>query len=125
MSNKNSSIAENLRRCREACALSQKQVADALNLERSTYTKYETGSSEPGLSTLVTLAAIFNVSPMELLPDTDNQTHQVLSDTFRADSPIYQLSKDERGLVALYRGLNKEQKRTFLKQIAELTKNDG
>lgn len=125
MSNKNSSIAENLRRYREACALSQKQVADALNLERSTYTKYETGSSEPGLSTLVKIAAIFNVSPMDLLPDIDDQTHQVLGDICRADSPIYQLAKDERGLVALYRGLNKEQKRMLFNLIAEMTKNDG
>ena len=68
MDPKENSVAEKLRRYREACVLSQKQVADALNIERSTYTKYETGDTEPNLNTIVKIAAIYNVSPTELLP---------------------------------------------------------
>ena len=125
MSKKNSSIGENLRRCREACALSQQQVADALNIERSTYTRYEMNDTEPALDTLVKLAAIYNVSPMEFLPVIDKEEQQVLSDRAGADSPIYQLSKDERSLIAHYRTLNKEQKRQALDQIAEINKKDS
>ena len=125
MSKKSSSTGENLRRCREACALSQQQVADALNINRTTYTKYETGDSDPALITLVKLAAIYNVSPLELLPVIDEAEHQELTDRAGADSPIYQLAKDERGLVAMYRALSKEQKREAYDQIAEINKKDS
>lgn len=125
MSKKSSSTGENLRRCREACALSQQQVADALNIERSTYTRYENNDTEPALTTLVKLAAIYNVSPMELLPSIDDEEKQSLTDRAGADSPIYQLAKDERGLVAIYRALPKDKKRELIDQIAELNKNEG
>ena len=36
-------IGENLRRLREGCGFSQKQVADAVHIDRSTYTNYELG----------------------------------------------------------------------------------
>ena len=115
-------ICKKLRECREACALSQRQVAQALNIERSTYTKYETGDTEPNLMTLVKLAAIYNVEPSVLLPNIDEP--EKLSFTARADSPIYQLSKEERGLVALYRGMSKEKKLLFREMMANLSKNE-
>ena len=123
MSNTKSTLAENLRRCREACALSHQQVADALNINRTTYTKYESGKSEPGIMTLVKIAAIYNVSPMELLPKLDDAEKQELSAT-GADSPIYQLAKDERGLVAMYRVLSSEDKKLAYGQVSDLTKKD-
>ena len=125
MSKKSVKTGEKLRKCREACALSQQQVADALNINRTTYTKYETGDSDIALITLVKLAAIYNVSPMELLPVIDEEEQQVLADRAGADSPIYQLAKDERSLVALYRALPKDKKREALDQLAEINKKDS
>ena len=118
-------VAERLRYYREACVLSQRQVADALNIERSTYTKYETGVSEPNLTMIVKLAAIYNVSPTDLLPmdSVPPEEVQSLKDGLRADSPIYQLSRDERGLIALYRVLSKEEKQQAMELIGNLSKN--
>ncbi len=118
-------VSEKLRTCRENCALSQRQVAEALNIERSTYTKYETGSTEPSLAMLVKLAAIYNVSPTELLPNYEESEKRVFRDSAHSDSPIYQLSKDERGLVALYRGLTKEEKRQAIELLANFPKNSA
>lgn len=117
---------EKLRHYREACVLSQKQVADALNIERSTYTKYETGDTEPNLNTIVRLAAIYNVSPTELLPMEAAEDPRVgqLKDTASVNSPIYQLSKDERGLIARYRALNKEKKEFAQEMMGNLSKKD-
>lgn len=42
--------------------LSQAEVAKLLNIDRSTYTNYELGKTEPPLETLKKLAAIFGVS---------------------------------------------------------------
>ncbi len=119
------SIAEKLRYYRESCALSQKQVADALNVERSTYTKYETGDSTPGLETVVKIARIFNVSPLKLLPEIDIDDENRLVDSVRADSPIFQLNKDERRLIALYRVLSKEDRRTAQELVANLSKKES
>lgn len=119
-------VGEKLRHYREACVLSQKQVADALNIERSTYTKYETGDTEPNLNTIVRLAAIYNVSPTELLPMDAADDPQVnrLKDTANANSPIYQLSKDERGLIARYRALDKDDKKQAMELMGNLSKKD-
>lgn len=46
---------------------SQRQVAELLHLDRSTYTKYENGQCEPSIETLKKLKEIFGVSYDELL----------------------------------------------------------
>ena len=122
----NMSVAEKLRHYRESCVLSQKQVADALNIDRTTYTKYETGGSEPNLKTLVKIAEIFNVSPVNLLPesDTEDVKRLPLRDTLPAEGAIYQLAKDERGLIAQYRVLSKEEKKQARELMANLAKKD-
>ena len=119
-------VAEKLRHYREACALSQRQVADALNIERSTYTKYETGDTEPNLNTIVRLAAIYNVSPTELLPmdAAEDPAMRDLIDTVHNNSPIYQLSKDERGLIARYRALDRDEKKLAMELMGNLSKKD-
>lgn len=122
MTSKHKGTAERLRHFREACALSQQQVANALNIERSTYTRYELGKTEPNLSSVVKLSAIYNISPTELLPmlEAEDDSASRLKDTVQANSPIFQLSKDERGLVALYRALNKDEKKQLRELIAKL-----
>ena len=122
MTSKHKGTAERLRHFREACALSQQQVANALNIERSTYTRYELGKTEPNLSSVVKLSAIYNISPTELLPmlEAEDDSASRLKDTVQANSPIFQLSKDERGLVALYRALNKDEKKQLRELVAKL-----
>ena len=122
MTSKHNGTAERLRHFREACALSQQQVANALNIERSTYTRYELGKTEPNLSSVVKLSAIYNISPTELLPmlEAEDDSASRLKDTVQANSPIFQLSKDERGLVALYRALSKDEKKQLRELIAKL-----
>lgn len=122
MTSKYKGTAERLRHFREACALSQQQVANALNIERSTYTRYELGKTEPNLSSVVKLSAIYNISPTELLPmlEAEDDSASRLKDTVQANSPIFQLSKDERGLVALYRALNKDEKKQLRELVAKL-----
>ena len=46
-SNIDASVGLRMRYYRIQCGLTQQQVADALNINRTTYTKYETGVSEP------------------------------------------------------------------------------
>lgn len=53
---------KNLRELREQKKLTQKEVANILKIDRSTYGKYETGDSEPSIETIIALANIFETS---------------------------------------------------------------
>ncbi len=51
-------LGRNLRLIREKLALTQKQLADALGLDRSTYSYYEVGKVTPDIFTLIKLSKI-------------------------------------------------------------------
>lgn len=63
---------DRLRPLRMQAGYTQQQMADHLGLERSTYTKYETGASEPSLATLRRLARTFDVTLDYLLGQSDD-----------------------------------------------------
>ena len=52
---------------RHECGLTQQQVADRLKIERSTYTYYETGKTNPDSDAILRLADFFDVSTDYLL----------------------------------------------------------
>lgn len=63
---------ERLKKLREARGLLQKDMAEILGVERTTYVKYENGKSEPNNDTIVKLANYFKVPTDYLLEnDTD------------------------------------------------------
>lgn len=53
---------ERLKMLRKREKWTQQEVASKLGVDRSTYTKYETGQSEPNFETLQKIAALFGVS---------------------------------------------------------------
>ena len=55
-----------LKELREAKGLLQKDVAEMLGVDRTTYVKYENGNNEPDSRTLIKLANFFEVSIDEL-----------------------------------------------------------
>lgn len=60
-------LEKRLKTLRKEKKLTQGQVADVLGLQRTTYTKYETGRSQPTLDTICRLAELFSVTVDELL----------------------------------------------------------
>lgn len=116
--------AEKLRLYREACALSQQQVADALGINRTTYTKYETGSGNLKLDKLVKIAAIFNIPAETLLPESSDGIRHIdkVSDCDLSEASFLQLSSEERGLIALYRTLSGSEKQKAAEMMSEMSK---
>ncbi len=55
-------LAENLRLLRERSELTQKRVARYLSIDRSTYSYYECGKTQPSLIMLTQLADLYGVS---------------------------------------------------------------
>ena len=120
---KDNSIGKKLRAYRKNCVLSQQQVADAIGVERSTYTCYENGRFEPSLTTISKLAQIFCVDAIEFLPKSDDSS-QLFDPSDVTSTPIFTLTKDEKDLVTTYRVLNDKQKAEILAIITSYnTKN--
>lgn len=121
---------------RESCELSQQQIANALNVDRSTYTYYETGKTTPSASTLLKLSKIFNVPCSiflesinqeldlnSLVADSvDNKKSRDTTKSYESDEKIYDLSKEEKDILIAYRVLNKsgqEKAQEYLKKLAD------
>ena len=102
-------IAENLRIHRERCGYSQKQVAAALNIDRSTYAYYELGKTTPSIQTILQLSKLFNVDFTELLASEKNSTE--LHDSNR--DPL-RLNAEELQLLFSFRLLTDEQRHQLL-----------
>ena len=62
---------ERLKELRKQKGLFQKDIANKLGIDRTTYVKYETGASEPDIKTLLSIADIFDVSVDYLLGKTE------------------------------------------------------
>ena len=111
------SLGEKLRKLRESFQLSQGQVAEALNLDRSTYTNYELDKTRPSLETLVKLASIYNVQPVHLLPDITDSDAVAFRDATREDGLMRSLNKEERGMIVFYRSLSRQDKEKLRRQM--------
>lgn len=65
-------IGNNIKKYREICKKTQKEIAEVLSVEPATISKYESGLLEPNISSLKKLSSIFNISIDELLSEETN-----------------------------------------------------
>ena len=140
----NDSIAYLLKRYRLNCGYSQQMVANTLNIDRSTYTYYETGKSMPSLSTILILRNLFNIPYEELLkcfdpgaalaeeslkdPTADKRQKEELSEKHKKimldKTAIYELPKEEQQLVLYYRRLNPDDREKLMEKLHEFIKEN-
>lgn len=66
--------------------LSQRETADLLGVERSTYTKYESGKHAPSFETLKKLRELFGVSYDDLLEPQLTEEEKADYEMFRVKS---------------------------------------
>lgn len=105
-----------LKMLRENNGYTQQQVADALNIDRSTYTYYEIGKTMPDINMIIKLARIFSVPYSDLLAeearyldanfsDVDTSSLDFTYRDSRLTNHTYELSKEEKKLIASFRAL--------------------
>lgn len=123
---------------RDNCELSQQQVANILNIDRSTYTYYETGKTTPSASMLLKLSKIYNV-PCAVFLECINQELEINSKVADSvtksgtansyeeniDDKIYSLTKEEKDVVIAYRILDNNKKEELKKLIEDLVRRNG
>lgn len=119
------SIAYKLRRFRENSGYTQQQMADALNIDRSTYAYYETGKTNPSLETLMKIKDILNVSLEDLL-ESESKPKRFFDATCDADNfdRVYELNKKEKSLVSLYRSLAPDIQDKILENVSSKKKTE-
>ncbi len=60
-------IGKKLKQLRQGESLTQKQLADKLNISRVNYTRYETDKARPDYETLIAIADFYDITIDELL----------------------------------------------------------
>ena len=106
-------LATHLRLLREKNGLTQKQVAEMLNIDRSTYAYYESGKTRPDILTIAKLARLYRISTDFLLdvriPSLQMELHDERVDyqSFQTARAQYlsDLSREEQNLILYYRQL--------------------
>ncbi|WP_458412747.1 helix-turn-helix domain-containing protein [Schinkia sp. CFF1] len=68
------SINNRLKELRNKSNISQQELANRLNINRSTYARYETGDTQPDIETIKKIARFFDVSTDYLLGTSDHPT---------------------------------------------------
>lgn len=99
-------LHERLRLARKASDLTQSEVADVLNTNKSTIARYESGAREPDAATLLRLADIYSVNVVHLLHgfpidnqlmiDLDNPSGDLI---LKTEEDILKEIRDHRVLV--------------------------
>ena len=101
---------------RKALGLTQQDIASVINVDRSTYSNYERGATEPDLKTLKKIADVLDVS-VNVLLDDEKEVKKVAD---RSEIPMYNIAKSEKKLLVKYRILSEEQKKASLDFINNL-----
>lgn len=116
-------ISSTLKQLRKANGFTQKQIADKLNIDRSTYSYYELGKINPSISSMVILSDLYGISLDEMVH------YDTASSSLNAASPdsIYDvsavLSEDEKKLIASYRKLNTAAKEDVLISVINIARD--
>ena len=111
---KKTSLGSKLETLRKGMGLTQKDVADILKINRTTYTKYETGVTEPNIAALKKLTEIFGVDLNYLL--SENTGAEVLSDNTSEDVKA-------REFLRLFNLLSEKDKEKLIEQMKKRTDN--
>ena len=120
-------VAESLRRIRKAHKLTQQDIANVLGVDRTTYTLYETGVTNPPIDALEKLSHMYNATIGYILgKEADNHAERLSKGDFVAEKdvdPVVYLPKDEKKLVISFRVLSEKKKEEILaKMLEELKK---
>lgn len=120
-SNIDASVGLRMRYYRIQCGLTQQQVADALKINRTTYTKYETGVSEPSHELLGKIVKMFGIDYNSILDNRDYFEKRVAED----DMTLNVLTLPERAIIAEYRSMSKEDRKKICEYVHSLSIENG
>lgn len=116
-------LANNLKWFRLKNGYTQKNIADILKIDRSTYTYYESGKNRPGMETVNKLALLYRIDvssfwqeqDMHCVYDNRRAKKRIKNDPLKVE----ELSRQERTLIALLRLQNNESAKSLIDEFLE------
>ena len=108
---KEGEVMERLKQLRISNKLYQKDVAEKIGVDRSTYVKYENGQSEPNFEILKRLADLFNVSIDYLLGHDDKK---------KEPAKVDELDEMRSKLLKIYNSASEEEKKVIFRIVETL-----
>ena len=110
-----------LKELRLSAGYTQQEIADVLQIDRSTYAYYEAGKTEPNMQKLKKIANLYGLSSDDLIECRLRPVPYRLSTSdkgdFSAMQALRRLSRTEQELVLLYRSCS--DKKELLRVIRE------
>ena len=117
-------LGKTLRLYRKSQGWNQQFIADQLNIDRSTYSYYESGRTSPSIDSLIRLSKIFNVSIEELLNIRPDEPLAVAENPPPYEPiPQLELTQQERARILKMRQLDNESRDMIDELINERLKN--
>lgn len=113
-------MGKKMKGLRKGMDITQEAIASKLNVDRSTYSNYERGITEPDVETIIKLSKIFNVSTDELLGREEEPARVADS----SGMPIYTLSKEEKEFLISLRVMNKEKRSKAKDAVKQILSED-
>ena len=116
-------FSRRLTQLRRSNGLTQKQIAQSLSIDRSTYAYYELDKTKPDFETLVRISNIYQVSLDYLLGQSNAPSKKEVvvrepmfsyGDALTESAPFFGLSDDEQSFLIMFRQMNGEQRQTLL-----------
>lgn len=121
-------LGESLRELRLSYRYTQQNIADTLAINRSAYTYYETGKTQPDIATIKQLAILYNMDVDSILCNHDKiKTQRKLPKNRTQVNPkrINELSSQEKRLIAQLRVLNIKDIILFINELRQKLANLG
>ena len=82
-------LSEKLKNAREKAGLSQKDVAEALNISRQSVSKWETGKAYPDIDNLIILSELYDVSVDYLIKNNqESSLKKTVENPFKKNKKI-------------------------------------
>ncbi|MBR0423824.1 MAG: helix-turn-helix transcriptional regulator [Clostridia bacterium] len=105
-----------IKKLRKSCGYTQKEVADILGVDRSTYAYYESGRIKPDIDTIRKLSNIFRVHYTQIL---ENEMYTQFSDS---KPQTFGLNNEEMELLTIFRMLPDESKKEVMNSVLKKIK---
>lgn len=125
-------FSRRLTQLRRSNGMTQKQIAQSLSIDRSTYAYYELDKTKPDFETLVRISNIYQVSLDYLLGQSDSPSSPSVvvrepgptyGDALSESVPLSGLSEDEQSFIIMYRQMDDQQRRSMLEYALSCLRN--
>lgn len=125
------SVGQNIKNAREQIGLSQRALAEKLNVTQAAVSQFENGKNPPKIDTLIKISNALQIDINSLLEDTDSPILRAMKNS---DSELYEdykkhllshsieLENIDVELINNFHKLNEAGQRRLLEYLAELIK---